>query len=47
MELTRHSCHEPENLAMRYRKFNVSALLDAAVNAIDGAKYCKVFTLLQ
>ncbi|KAF1953158.1 hypothetical protein CC80DRAFT_420717 [Byssothecium circinans] len=34
-------CNERENLAMRYRKFNLSALLDAAVNAVgDGATSC-------
>ncbi|KAF2124066.1 hypothetical protein P153DRAFT_412352 [Dothidotthia symphoricarpi CBS 119687] len=37
----RWSCNEPENLAMRYRKFNISALLDAAVHAVgNGAKSC-------
>ncbi|KAF2841753.1 hypothetical protein M501DRAFT_990218 [Patellaria atrata CBS 101060] len=31
--------NEPENLAVRYRKFNVSALINVAVNFIgDGAK---------
>ncbi|TVY27963.1 Altered inheritance of mitochondria protein, mitochondrial [Lachnellula hyalina] len=36
-------CNETENLAMRYRKFKVSALVDAAVNAVgDDATSCKV-----
>ena len=42
-ELTTSRCNEPENLAMRYRKFKVSALVDAAVNAVgDDATSCKI-----
>ncbi|KAF2455315.1 kinase-like domain-containing protein [Lineolata rhizophorae] len=34
-------CNGPENLAVRYRKFNISALVDATVNAVgDGARPC-------
>lgn len=33
----------PENLAMRYRKFKISALVDAAVNAAGNcARSCKI-----
>ena len=42
-ELTTSRCNEPKNLAMRYRKFRISTLVDAAVNAIgNGARSCKI-----
>jgi hypothetical protein len=40
--LTVPRCDEPENLARRYRNFNISALTDAAINAIGGSvRSCK------
>ncbi|KAF2872594.1 hypothetical protein BDV95DRAFT_390416 [Massariosphaeria phaeospora] len=39
-------CNEPENLAMRYCKFDLSALLDAAVNAVGhGARSCRTLSV--
>lgn len=40
-------CHESENLSRRDRKFNISALVNAAVNAVgDDAESCKVLLVL-
>lgn len=43
-ELIISRCNERENLAMRFRKFDISALVKAAVKAAgDGAMSCKNF----
>lgn len=45
-KLTTFRCNEPKNQAMRYRKFNVSAFIDAAVNAAgDDSTSCKILFL--
>ena len=42
-QLISSNYREAENLAMRSRKFNVSALIDAAVAAVgNGARSCKI-----
>lgn len=46
--LTTARCNEHEYIAKRYRKFNVTALVDAAVGAAgNSAKFCKALFSLS